>query len=203
MPTRISLAAILLLGVTPVLSAQTERLRVGVLLGSTSDYTTPSSDPLAPAVEGRQLSLGVPVRVRLTAPSAWTLSLLGSVEWSYAGDGAPTDGLTQFALGPELQRTLAPQTDVRLGALAGLMTRRNDAFDQSMHRQMGFEAGAGFALSGWRLGYSYRQAWVSDARQTIRGCAGGVRTACVLFLQQGPARTLGYNRHALVVDRAF
>jgi hypothetical protein len=68
---------------------------------------------------------------------------------------------------------------------------------------MGFEAGAGLALSGWRIGSSYRQAGVSGARQTIRGCAGDVRTAWVLFLEHGPARTLGYDRHALTVDRAF
>jgi hypothetical protein len=199
----VSLAAILLLAVAPILSAQTDRLRVGVLVGSTSDYTTPSSNLLAPAVDGRQFSLGVPVRFRLTAPSAWTLSMLGSVEWSYAAEGAPTDGLAQLALGPELQRALTAQTDVRFGALAGLMTRRNDAFDRATHRQMGFEAGAGLALSGWRIGYSYRQAWVSGPRQTIRGCAGDVRTACVLFLEHGPSRTLGYDRHALTVDRAF
>ena len=185
------------------LGAQRERLSAGVLLGATSDYAAPVSGQLVAATAGRQLSLGVPIRLRLTEPRSWTLALLGSVEWSYAEGGAPTDGLAQFALGPELQRSIGSHADLRLGALAGLMTRRDDQFDRADHAQYGFEAGSGVQLRSWRLGYTYRRAWVTDVQYAIRGCAGAVRTPCAEFVAYGPERTLSYDRHALSLERRF
>ena len=196
-----SLLGIVLLVLAVPLPAQQNRLQVGVLVGATSDYAASSSGALVPAVEGRHLSIGVPVRVRLTRFGAWSAAFLGAVEWSYAGAGAPMAGLAQVAIGPELQRRLTARADVRLAALAGLITRRNDQDDSGDHPQFGFDAASGIALGAWRIGYGYRRAWVTDVRNVIRGCAGGVRTACRMYLEYGPAQTLAYDRHAITLER--
>lgn len=200
---RARLLICLLACAAPTLAAQPDRLSAGVLFGATSDYAAPESDELVAATGGRQLSVGVPIRFRLRDLQPWTVSLFGTAEWSYAAAGAPTTGLAHVTLGPELQRSIASGADLRLGAIAGLMTRRDDQFDRDTHTQYGFEGGSGIQIGSWRLGYTYRKAWVTDSQYAIRGCAGTVRTACAEFVAYGTERTLSYDRHALILDRRF
>jgi hypothetical protein len=177
------------------LAAQSERLSLGISLGTSSDFDRGQVG--VATAQGRHFSLGMPLRVRLVAAGRYSLVALGTLEWSVAPASVRTDGLTQLALGPEVQARWT-LVDARVAGLLGSISRRNDWADEDDHRQYGVEAGAGVHWRAWRLGYSYRQAWVEDVARLGAPCPPP-GFACRAIVEYEPPTTESYNRHALTL----
>lgn len=181
--------------------AQMDRASVGLLVGSVSAYGQGRlGDPVG--TTGRQLTIGVPVRIRLTSGERSSLGLAAAVEWSYASASSGTDGILQTALGPDFQWMVRGPVDVRLAALLGLVQQRDDWTDDDSHAQYGLQTGVGFRAGRWRFGYSYLHARVVDVRRK-RGMACPTGQACTLAIDLGPPETLPYDRHGISVTRLF
>jgi hypothetical protein len=171
-------------------------LSFGLLVGSTSDFDRDGFyDRRGTA---RHVSVGVPVRWEVSRTRVFSLAALGSVEWSYAPAATDAGGLMQFTVGPELA-SVWRRWDLRLAPLIGVISRRGADVDGGDHLQHGLETGTGLQTGPWRIGYSYRLAWVHDVRTLQPATNCGLCRA----LELTPPSTETYDRHALVLTRQF
>lgn len=192
---RASFLAAALLAFPAVVIAQPRLESVGIAVGATSDFGRGLTQ--AGTSASRQVSIGIPIRFHLTGTDSYSIGVIGNVEWSYAPAEVRGEGMNQIALGPEV-RTYRGSVDLGVAGIVGLIQRRADSVDDGNHRQYGLEVGGGFSRNDWRVGYSYRRAWVRDVPHAFPACgpADDCRFPAVL---EAPS-TEHYDRHAISVS---